>query len=141
VFVAERVISVRRRGLMQMALASLLLIEMTFDIFVQAVHAKALWKPRPATKGGGEMYHSAGIVTVAAVTAPFVGLSLIWILLGEGGAQLRVDRDVADAFAFAEDPQDTFAGRAGDVVDVERDDLTDPGTDVERHERERLVAR
>jgi hypothetical protein len=39
---------------------------------------------------------------------------------GEGGAQLRVDRDVADTFAFAEDPQDTFAGRAGDVVDVER---------------------
>jgi hypothetical protein len=27
------------------------------------------------------MYHSAGFVTVAAVTAPFVGLSLIWILL------------------------------------------------------------
>jgi cellulose synthase/poly-beta-1,6-N-acetylglucosamine synthase-like glycosyltransferase len=44
VFVAERVISVRRRGLTQMAVASVLLIEMTYDIFLQAVHAKALWE-------------------------------------------------------------------------------------------------
>jgi hypothetical protein len=41
----------------------------------------------------------------------------------EGGAQLRVDRDVADALAFAEDPQDAFARGARDVVDVECDDL------------------
>ena len=27
------------------------------------------------------MYQSAGFMTIAAVTAPFVGLSLIWILL------------------------------------------------------------
>jgi hypothetical protein len=59
----------------------------------------------------------------------------------EGGAQLRVNRDVADALAFAEDPQDAFAGGARDVVDVEGDDLADPGAGVERDERERLVAR
>jgi hypothetical protein len=52
-----------------------------------------------------------------------------------------VDRDLADAFAFAEDPQDAFAGGAGDVIDVERDDLADPGAGVERDERERLIAR
>jgi hypothetical protein len=40
---------------------------------------------------------------------------------GERAPQLRVDWDVADAFAFAEDPQDAFAGGARDVVDVERD--------------------
>ena len=51
---------------------------------------------------------------------------------GEGGAQLRVDRDVTDALAFAEDPQDAFARRARDVVDVERDDLADPRAGVER---------
>jgi hypothetical protein len=59
---------------------------------------------------------------------------------GEGGAQLRVDRDVADALAFAEDPQDAFACGARDVVDVECDDLADPRAGVERDERERLVA-
>jgi hypothetical protein len=59
---------------------------------------------------------------------------------GERAPQLRVDWDVADALAFAEDPQDAFAGGARDVVDVERDDLADPGTGVERDERERLVA-
>jgi hypothetical protein len=41
---------------------------------------------------------------------------------------------------FAEDPQDAFARGAGDVVDVEGDDLADPGAGVERDERERLVA-
>jgi len=60
---------------------------------------------------------------------------------GEGGPQLWVDGNVADAFAFAEDPQDAFAGRARDVVDVERDDLADPSAGVERDERERLVTR
>ncbi|MGO9793007.1 MAG: hypothetical protein ACLP8S_26850 [Solirubrobacteraceae bacterium] len=34
-----------------------------------------------------------------------------------------MDRDLSDAFAFAEDPEDAFAGGAGDVVDVEGDDL------------------
>jgi hypothetical protein len=56
----------------------------------------------------------------------------------EGGAQLRVDWDVADELAFAEDPQDAFARGASDV---EGDDLADPGAGVERDERERLVAR
>ncbi len=59
----------------------------------------------------------------------------------ERAAELGVDRDVADALAFAEDPQDTFAGGAGDVVDVEGDDLADPRAGVERDERECLVAR
>ena len=49
---------------------------------------------------------------------------------GERGVQLRVDRDLPDAFALAVDPQDAFAGGAGDVVDVEGDDLADPGTGV-----------
>jgi hypothetical protein len=44
--------------------------------------------------------------------------------------QLRVDRDLPDAFALAVDPQNAFAGGAGDVVDVEGDDLADPGTGV-----------
>jgi hypothetical protein len=48
----------------------------------------------------------------------------------ERGAQLRVDRDVADALSFAEDPQDAFAGGARDVVDVQGDDLADPHTGV-----------
>lgn len=51
-----------------------------------------------------------------------------------------VDRDLPDAFAFAVNPPDALAGGAGDVVDVEGDDLADPGTGVERDERERLIA-
>jgi hypothetical protein len=43
IFVTERVVTVRSRGLGQMALASTLLVEMSFDIFLQGVHAKALW--------------------------------------------------------------------------------------------------
>ena len=58
----------------------------------------------------------------------------------ERGAQLRVDRDVADAFALSENPQDAFAGGARDVVDVQGDDLADPRAGVERDERECLVA-
>ena len=58
----------------------------------------------------------------------------------ERGMELWVDRDVADAFAFAEDPQDAFAGGAGDVVEVKRDDLADPRAGVERDQRERQVA-
>lgn len=42
---------------------------------------------------------------------------------------------------FPDDPQDAFAGGAGDVVDVERDDLADPYAGVERDEPEGLVAR
>jgi hypothetical protein len=53
-----------------------------------------------------------------------------------------VDRDLSDALAFAEDSedsQDAFAAGAGDVVDVEGDDLADPRAGVERDQRERLV--
>jgi hypothetical protein len=48
---------------------------------------------------------------------------------------------MADALAFAENSQHAFAGGAGDVIDVEGDDLADPGAGVERDERERLVSR
>jgi cellulose synthase/poly-beta-1,6-N-acetylglucosamine synthase-like glycosyltransferase len=43
VFIAERVITVRARGPLQMALASALVVEMTFDVFLQIVHGKAVW--------------------------------------------------------------------------------------------------
>jgi biofilm PGA synthesis N-glycosyltransferase PgaC len=43
IFIAERVISVRERGPLQMALASILVIEMAFDFYLQATQAKALW--------------------------------------------------------------------------------------------------
>jgi len=52
-----------------------------------------------------------------------------------------MDRDVADSFAFAVDPQGSLAGGEADVVDVEADDLADPRASVERGEREGLVAR
>lgn len=42
-FVAERVVTVHSRGPAQMALAAVLVAEMTFDVFLQGVHAKALW--------------------------------------------------------------------------------------------------
>ena len=44
IFMAERVVSVRARGVKQMALASLLIVEMSFDIFLQAVQARAFWQ-------------------------------------------------------------------------------------------------
>jgi cellulose synthase/poly-beta-1,6-N-acetylglucosamine synthase-like glycosyltransferase len=43
IFVAERVVTVRARGPFQMALAGTLVVEMTFDIFLQAIHGKAIW--------------------------------------------------------------------------------------------------
>lgn len=43
IFVVERVVTVRSRGPLQMALAASLLVEMTFDVFLQGVHAKAIW--------------------------------------------------------------------------------------------------
>ena len=43
VFVLERVVTVRSRGLRHMALAATLVVEMAFDLFLQGVHAKALW--------------------------------------------------------------------------------------------------
>lgn len=42
VFVAERVVTVRSRGPVQMAVSSVLVVEMAFDIFLQGVHAKAI---------------------------------------------------------------------------------------------------
>ena len=43
VFVIERIVTVRSRGPMQMALAAVLVVEMAFDVFLQGIHAKALW--------------------------------------------------------------------------------------------------
>jgi hypothetical protein len=43
IFVAERVVTVRQRGPLQMALAATLVVEMSFDVFLQGVHAKAVW--------------------------------------------------------------------------------------------------
>ncbi|HEY3683705.1 MAG TPA: glycosyltransferase family 2 protein [Streptosporangiaceae bacterium] len=42
IFVAERVVTVRRRGWRWALMAALLLPEMVFDVFLQATHAKAL---------------------------------------------------------------------------------------------------
>lgn len=44
VFIAERVITVRDRGAAQMALAGLIFVEMSFDIFLQAAQARAFWQ-------------------------------------------------------------------------------------------------
>ena len=41
VFALERVVTVRARGLRQMALAAPVVIEFVFDIFLQAVQARA----------------------------------------------------------------------------------------------------
>ena len=43
VFIAERIVTVRDRGWRQMAFAGVLVVEMTFDFFLQAVQAKAFW--------------------------------------------------------------------------------------------------
>ena len=43
-FMFERAVSVRRRGLKMSALATLLVVEMPFDLFLQAVHLEAYWK-------------------------------------------------------------------------------------------------
>jgi cellulose synthase/poly-beta-1,6-N-acetylglucosamine synthase-like glycosyltransferase len=43
IFILERVITVRSRGVAQMAIASVLLVEMLFDVFLQVVQAKAFW--------------------------------------------------------------------------------------------------
>jgi cellulose synthase/poly-beta-1,6-N-acetylglucosamine synthase-like glycosyltransferase len=42
-FVVERVITVRSRGLLQMAVAATLLVEMAYDLFLQTVHLRAIW--------------------------------------------------------------------------------------------------
>jgi hypothetical protein len=43
IFILERVITVRSRGVAQMAIAAVLLVEMVFDVFLQIVQAKAFW--------------------------------------------------------------------------------------------------
>jgi cellulose synthase/poly-beta-1,6-N-acetylglucosamine synthase-like glycosyltransferase len=43
IFIAERVVTVRSRGPLQMALAGSLVVEMSFDVFLQGVHAKAIF--------------------------------------------------------------------------------------------------
>jgi cellulose synthase/poly-beta-1,6-N-acetylglucosamine synthase-like glycosyltransferase len=43
VFVVERVVTVRSRGLLQMGLAATLVVEMAYDLFLQAVHLRAIW--------------------------------------------------------------------------------------------------
>src|SRR5262245_5385634 len=42
IFIVERVVTVRQRGPLQMALAGTLVVEMSFDLFLQGVHAKAI---------------------------------------------------------------------------------------------------
>ncbi|WP_242900732.1 glycosyltransferase [Actinomadura terrae] len=44
IFMVERVVSVRQRGAAQMALASTIVVEMIFDVFLQAVQARAFWQ-------------------------------------------------------------------------------------------------
>ncbi|MDQ3639335.1 MAG: glycosyltransferase family 2 protein [Actinomycetota bacterium] len=44
VFVAERAVSVRRRGWRMSLLATTLVVEMPFDLFLQAVNVKAYWQ-------------------------------------------------------------------------------------------------
>jgi cellulose synthase/poly-beta-1,6-N-acetylglucosamine synthase-like glycosyltransferase len=44
IFIAERIITVRDRGPLQMALAGTLLVEMSFDMFLQAAQARAFWQ-------------------------------------------------------------------------------------------------
>lgn len=43
IFVVERVVTVRSRGPGQMLLAATLVVEMVFDVFLQAAQAKAFW--------------------------------------------------------------------------------------------------
>ena len=43
IFALERAVTVRARGPLQMALAASLVVEMSFDIFLQGVHGKAIF--------------------------------------------------------------------------------------------------
>ncbi|MCC5574106.1 glycosyltransferase family 2 protein [Microtetraspora sp. AC03309] len=43
IFMIERIVTVKSRGVAQMAIASLLLVEMVFDVFLQVAQAKAFW--------------------------------------------------------------------------------------------------
>ncbi|WP_207929289.1 glycosyltransferase family 2 protein, partial [Actinomadura sp. 6K520] len=44
IFMVERVVTVRRRGALQMALAGTIVVEMIFDVFLQFVQARAFWQ-------------------------------------------------------------------------------------------------
>ncbi|WUI00267.1 glycosyltransferase family 2 protein [Spirillospora sp. NBC_00431] len=44
IFMVERVVTVRRRGPVQMALAGTIVVEMIFDVFLQIVQARAFWQ-------------------------------------------------------------------------------------------------
>ncbi|MEV4671211.1 glycosyltransferase family 2 protein [Actinomadura sp. NPDC049382] len=44
IFMVERVVTVRQRGKVQMALASTIVVEMIFDVFLQIVQARAFWQ-------------------------------------------------------------------------------------------------
>jgi len=44
IFMVERIVSVRRRGPLQMAVAATIWIEMIFDVFLQVAQAKAFWE-------------------------------------------------------------------------------------------------
>src|SRR6266516_5618655 len=61
--------------------------------------------------------------------------------VGEYGTQRRVEGDLADLFALAEDAKGALAGGDLDVVDVQADGLGDAGAGVERDQGEGLVAR
>jgi cellulose synthase/poly-beta-1,6-N-acetylglucosamine synthase-like glycosyltransferase len=44
IFMVERVVTVRSRGWKQMALASVIVVEMIYDVFLQAVQARAFFQ-------------------------------------------------------------------------------------------------
>ncbi|WP_211360115.1 glycosyltransferase family 2 protein [Actinocorallia herbida] len=44
IFMVERIVSVRQRGAVQMAIAATIWIEMIFDVFLQVAQAKAFWE-------------------------------------------------------------------------------------------------
>jgi cellulose synthase/poly-beta-1,6-N-acetylglucosamine synthase-like glycosyltransferase len=44
IFMVERVVTVRQRGKVQMALAGTIVVEMVFDVFLQIVQARAFWQ-------------------------------------------------------------------------------------------------
>jgi hypothetical protein len=84
IFVIERV-TVRDRGWKQMLRASTLVVEMSFDFFLQATQAKATWDT---------IRHTAQQLAVNGLAA--TGVNVIWLLLaafallGAGLAVLRI---------------------------------------------------
>ncbi|MEO3781933.1 glycosyltransferase family 2 protein [Actinocorallia sp. B10E7] len=50
IFMVERVVSVRRRGPVQMVIAATIWIEMIFDVFLQFAQAKAFWEAAMRTE-------------------------------------------------------------------------------------------